>query len=57
MGGQWHRTSRIHISLLKLNNSKLAYRIYVILIANKELIKNKKGGNNKHELGTVFFLY
>jgi hypothetical protein len=23
-----------------LNNSKLAYRIYVILIANKELIKN-----------------
>jgi hypothetical protein len=24
-----------------LNNSKLAYRIYVILIANKELIKKK----------------
>jgi hypothetical protein len=25
-----------------LNKSKLAYRIYVILIANKGLIKNKK---------------
>jgi hypothetical protein len=25
-------------------NSKLAYRIYVILIANKELIKKMKGG-------------
>jgi hypothetical protein len=24
-----------------LNNSKLAYRIYVMLIANKELIKKK----------------
>jgi hypothetical protein len=26
-----------------LNNSKLAYRIYVILIANKELIKKNVG--------------
>jgi hypothetical protein len=27
-----------------LNNSKLAYRIYVILIANKELIKKMRMG-------------
>jgi hypothetical protein len=33
-----------------LNNSKLAYRIYVILIANKELIKKMfKAANTQHE--------
>jgi hypothetical protein len=30
-----------------LNNSKLAYRIYVILIANKELIQKQKNSLSK----------
>jgi hypothetical protein len=37
-----------------LNNSKLAYRIYVILIANKELIKNMSGNASTEESQCIY---